>query len=407
MKKVNDISGLNSKTVLIRTDMDEPHDGDVLRDDYRIMRALPSLEYLIGHGAKIIILSKIGRPQLSFDPKESLFPAVKRLAELLKKDLVVAETEIPPYSENNVIFFKGDIRKKDNQDMVKSAPQKSIIVLENMRFYHEEENCDQDFAKMLASLGDVYVNDAFAMAHRNEVSVSVLAKIMPAYIGLEMDLELKALDHVMTMNAKPFVVVMGGAKISDKVETIRNLAAEADAILIGGALANLFLLAKGMDIGMSYCESDKVELAAELLRNYKDKIHLPTDAIVSDKDMENISIVSVDSLHPEQGIYDIGPKTILEFSTIIKTAKKMIWNGPLGKFEEKKFSTGTLSIARIFAARCQGFAYGVVGGGDTLEAINAAGIADQIDFVSTGGGAMLEYLAGHNLPAVDALKNSK
>jgi phosphoglycerate kinase len=403
MKTIREIGGLNKKTVLLRADLDEPHNGKNLLDDYRIRKSLPSIQYLLERGATVIIISKIGRPKKSFDPEQTLAPAAECLAKLLKRRVVTTDSSLPAFAENRLIFFTGDIRKAENLAALKDLPQRSLVLLENIRFYPEEENCDPEFAKNLASLGDTYVNDAFAMDHRNEVSVSMLPKILPGYAGLELSTELQALNRVMTMEVKPFIIIMGGAKISDKVETIKNLAPQADAVLVGGALANLFLLAKGMEIGLSFCEHDKVELAADLLKNYPDKIILPIDVIVSDASKVHTSIISADSVLPEQGIYDIGPKTILEFSNQIHNARKMVWNGPLGLFEEHQFATGTMSVARMFAARCQGAAYGLAGGGDTLEAINQAAIADQVDFVSTGGGAMLEYLAGHKLPGVEAL----
>ncbi len=403
MKFLHDIPNPNGKTVLLRADLDEPHDGVNLLDDYRIRQALPSIQYLLDHGAKVIVISKIGRPKKSFDPEQTLAPAAKRLAELLQRPLLSLDRDLAGTDTANVLFFTGDIRKPEELAMVKDAPQKALVVLENIRFYPEEENCDPEFAKLLASLGDYYVNDAFAMSHRSEVSVSMLPKLLPAFCGLELEKELAALRKLTTLKAKPYIAVMGGAKISDKVETIRQLAQDADQVLIGGALANLFLKAKGFEIGLSFCELDKISLAEELLRNYKDKIVLPIDVIASDASKEHIAILSSDSVHPDQAIYDIGPKTILAFSEAIKSAQKLVWNGPLGLFEESPFSMGTMSIGRIFASRCQGFAYGVAGGGDTLEAINQAQIADQLDFVSTGGGAMLDYLAGKTLPGVAAL----
>jgi phosphoglycerate kinase len=403
MKFLHDIPNPNGKTVLLRADLDEPHDGETLLDDYRIRQSLPSIQYLLDHGAKVIVISKIGRPKKSFDPLQSLAPAARRLAELLNRPMATSDADLGNGDTGSVMFFTGDIRKPEDLAMVKDAPQHALVVLENIRFYPEEENCDPNFAALLASLGDFYVNDAFAMSHRSEVSVSMLPKLLPAFCGMELEKELNALQKLTTMHSKPYIAIMGGAKISDKVETIRALAQDADQLLIGGALANLFLKAKGFEIGLSFCESDKLSLAEELLRNFKDIIVLPTDVIVSDMSKEHIAIVSADSVKPDQAIYDIGPKTILAFSNAIKTARKMVWNGPVGLFEEQQFSTGTMSIGRIFAARCQGFAYGVAGGGDTLEAINQAQIADQLDFVSTGGGAMLDYLAGKTLPGIAAL----
>ena len=408
IKFVGNQSDFKGKAVLLRADLDEPHDGAKLLDDYRIQKAIPTIDFLRQAGAKVIILSKLGRPKKSFDPAETLMPAAERLAQLLGRKLVFADSRLPEYDAHQLIFFKGDIRKKEHRNAIKSSDSKDIILLENVRFYPEEENCDPKFAKELAELGDIFVFDAFAMAHRTETSVTMLPKYLPAYGGLELQQELYNLNKVLTLKVQPFLAIMGGAKISDKVETIRNLGQVADNVLIGGALANLFFLAQGLEIGKSYCEKEKVEVAKEFLRNFKSKLILPEDVIVAELDTngnyEKAMIAAVNEVRPEQAILDIGPKTILNFSNYIKAAKKMLWNGPLGLFEKPSFSTGTMSIGRLFAARCKGIAFGIAGGGDTLEAINQAKIAEQIDFVSTGGGAMLQYFGTEPLPAIQALE---
>lgn len=405
MKFISQEKNLSGKTVLLRADLDAPHQDGKILDDYRVRMALPTIEYLYNNGAKVVIVSKTGKPNGSADAAQSLEHVGSLLADLLHKKFVVAENRVPDYDAAHFVFFKGNITDPKNREEVKKAPQKDIVLLENIRFYPGELNADPNFAKDLAALADIYVNDAFAMMHRNEASVSVLSNYLPSYAGLNVEREIKALDNLVALKANPFVVIVGGAKISDKVGTIRNLGIKASNILIGGGPANLFFLAKGYNIGKSVCEREKLELAVELIRNFKEKIILPIDVVVADaEDFSKVRVCAPSEIKANEMALDIGPQTILLFSEKIKAAKKMIWNGPMGLFEKKTFSNGTMSIARIFAARCKGFAYGVVGGGDTLEAINIAKVADQIDFVSTAGSATLDYLAGADMPGLKALK---
>lgn len=405
---------LQGKTVLLRADFDVPRKNGTLEDDYRIRMSLPTIKFLQEHGAKIIILSKTGRPKAGADAfngtnPDSLLPATERLGELLSKKVVNCRSRLPDYGIDHIIFFGGDIRKAESVELIKSVPAKDILVLENMRFYEEEKKCDPDFAKKITSLGDIYVDDAFAMVHRSEVTISELPKYMPAFAGLNLEKEIAAMHRILDIKENPFLVLMGGVKISDKIGAIKNLGKDADKILIGGGLANLFLKVKGYEIGKSVCETDKSDLALELLRNFKDKLLLPEDVIAAkvalDGSFENPRIVSADGVNSDEAILDIGPKSILAFANLIKEAQKMVWNGPMGFFENKTFSNGTMSIARIFASKCKGRAYGLVGGGDTLAAIHQAKVEDQIDFISTGGGAMLDFLAGEDLPGVKALQS--
>ena len=376
---------------MLRADLDAPHENGKILDDYRIRMAVPTIKHLLDGGARLVIISKNGKPK-GVDPHESLDIVWKRLEELLGR---------------RISFCTKDLTIPANQEEIKKLSEQGSVLLENIRFYPAEQKPDLNFAKTLASLGDIYVNDAFAMMHRDEASVSLVPNFLPAYAGLNVEKELNGLNAVLKMRANPFLVMIGGAKISDKVGVVKNLGRDADQILVGGGPANLFLAAKGYEIGKSICEKEQIALAEDLLRNFKSKIILPIDVVVADPDNLSTARVSdVDKIKPNEAVYDIGPKTILEFSKYIKAAKKMIWNGPMGWFEQKQFSHGTTSIALIYASRCKGRAYGITGGGDTVDALDQAKVRDSIDFVSTAGGATLDYLAGDKLPGLIALENS-
>lgn len=411
MHFLSSIKDLKGKTALLRADLDAPHENGKILDDFRIKSSVPTIKDLLEKGAGIIIVSKTGKPKGSPELVDSLQEQGRVLAGLLGCEFVKADGQniVPSATgKKRLIFFGQSILDSATQAQVKKISASEIVMLENIRFYREETDADPAFAKMLASLADVYVNDAFAMMHRNEASVSVVENFLPSYAGLNVEKEIGGLNKLLTLNAQQFLVIIGGAKISDKVGTIKNLGKQAANILVGGGPANLFLLAKGYEIGDSLCERDQIDVAQDLLRNFKDKIILPVDMVVADKnDHAKLRVSSPDQISKNEQILDIGPQTILLFSKYIKAAKKMVWNGPMGLFEEKSFSHGTMSIANIYAARCKGFAYGVVGGGDTLEAINKAKVADQIDFVSTAGSATLDYLAGEYLPGLVALERSK
>jgi phosphoglycerate kinase len=375
----------------LRADLDAPHANGEILDGFRIRQALPTIKFLQSKDAKIVIISKTGKPKGEVTPAESLAPIAKHLVKLLG---------------NPVDFLSNDLREQKTLDKIKEIPN-GIILLENIRFYPEELSDDVNFAKELAQLGDVYVDDAFAMVHRNETSVAALPRFLTSYAGLNLEKEVKNLQKVLDSKRHPFVIIMGGAKISDKVGTIKNLGRDADYILLGGGPANLFFFAKGFEIGKSICEKESVEVANELLRNFKDKIILPVDVVVAQKkedgSFDKVRVCKPDEVKSSESILDIGPQTILEFSKRIKKAKKIVWNGPMGLFENKTFSHGTRTIALIFAAQCKGDAFCVAGGGDTLEAIHQSKVFEQVDFVSTAGGAMLDFLAGENLPGLKAL----
>ncbi len=389
MKFISQTKDLKGKRVLLRADLDAPHENGKILDDYRIRMAVPTIKYLLDSGAKLVIVSKNGKPK-GVDPHESLDIVHTRLQQLLG---------------SNISFYTKDFTLPENQEEIKKLSEQQPVLLENVRFYPDEQKPDMAFAKTLSQLGELYVNDAFAMMHRNEASVSLIPTFLPAYAGLNVEKELNGLNTVLKMRAHPFIVIIGGAKISDKVGVIKNLGREADKILVGGGPSVLFLAAKGYEIGKSISEQDQLKLAEDLLRNYKSKIALPIDVVVADpENLETVRVCAVDKVKPNEAIYDIGPKTILEFSKYIKGAQKMIWNGPMGWFEKKQFSHGTISLALIYASRCKGQAFGMIGGGDTVDAVDKAKVREQIDFVSTAGGATLDYLAGDKLPGLIALE---
>lgn len=402
MKFLSSQNSLLGKSVLLRADLDVPREAIKVLDDSRIKAAIPSIEYLVKQGVALIIISKSGRPK-GWLEEYSLKPIAEYLAKLLSKNFVSTKEYSDQYF-NEVVFFEGDISKEGSVETVKKLSKKNIVILENLRFYTQEEEPSPVFAKLLSSLAEIFVNDAFAMMHRNEASISLLPKYIPSFAGLNVEKELNALNKLLTLQANPFTVIIGGAKISDKVGAIKNLGKSAQYVLVGGGPANLFFLSQGFEIGQSLCEKEELEVASDLMRNYKDRIVLPVDVVVAKAtDHEQVRVCKPTEVLKDEAILDIGPQTTLLFSKIVKESKKMVWNGPMGLFEEKKFSHGTMSLALIFAARCKGFAYGIVGGGDTLDALNKARLLEQIDFVSTAGGATLEYLAGESLPGLKAL----
>lgn len=402
MKFLSSQNSLLGKSVLLRADLDVPREESKVLDDSRIKAAIPSIDYLFKQGAGLVIISKSGRPK-GWQEEYSLKPIAEYLAKLLSKNFVSTKEYSDQYF-NEVVFFESDITKEGAVEIVKKLSKKNIVILENLRFYTQEEEPSPAFAKLLASLAEIFVNDAFAMMHRNEASISLLPKYIPSFAGLNVEKELNALNKLLTLQANPFTVIIGGAKISDKVGAIKNLGKSARYILVGGGPANLFFLSQGFEIGKSLCEKEELDVASDLMRNYKGKIVLPVDVVVAKAiDHEQVRVCKPTEVLKDEAILDIGPQTTLLFSKIVKESKKMVWNGPMGLFEEKKFSHGTMSLALIFAARCKGFAYGIVGGGDTLDALNQARLLEQIDFVSTAGGATLEYLAGESLPGLKAL----
>lgn len=397
---------LKHKSVLLRVDVNVPVEEGKIDDDFRIQRIVPTVKMLLRGGNKVIIGGHLGRPEGEWNAKYSLKPVAERLSSLLGFKFIETDYKFPDYQIPHLVFYEGKIVEERHQKQLAKAHPKDVVVLENLRFYKGEEKNDPVFARHLSRLAEVYVNEAFGVDHRAAASTVGITKYLTSYCGPLLEREIKSLDAVLRSPKKPFTVMMGGIKISDKVQTIENLSGRADRILVGGGLANLFFLAKGYEIGLSKVENDAIKLAWQLEKNLKDKIHLPTDVVVTNERMERdaIRVVPPFEVGKKEVILDCGPKTILEFSSYLKTAKTIVWNGPLGFFEKKPFHTATIALARVIGGVATRKAYAVVGGGETVDAVRQAGQLEHMDHVSTGGGAMLEYLAGKKLPGIEALK---
>ena len=376
---------MKNKRVFIRVDFNVPlaPGGQEITSDKRIKASLETINYVLEQGAGVILASHLGRPKGKPNPEMSLKPVAKRLEELLGRPVKMAPDCIGPEVE-----------------AMKPAPGE-ILLLENLRFHAEEEKNDPEFSKKLAALCDVYVNDAFGSAHRAHAStVGMIAYVPQAAAGLLMEQELKYLTMATRNPPRPCVAILGGAKVSDKIEVIANLGKVVDKVLIGGAMAYTFMKSQGEPVGRSLVEDDKLDLARKLLVQLKDKLVLPVDHVVVSEIQEGAPSEVVDTIPDDKIGVDIGPLTIDHYSHVIRTAKTVIWNGPMGVFEKKPFDRGTVALAKAVAASG---ATSVVGGGDSEKAIKSAGVADQISHISTGGGASLEFLAGIELPGVAAL----
>lgn len=398
---VSDLKDLEGKKVLVRVDFNVPIKNGVISDDNRIVAALPTIKYIIEHGGRAILLSHLGRVKSDADKKElTLKPVAERLSELLEKP----------------VTFVPENEGKEVEDAVAAMKNGEVIVLENTRF----QDIDNDFGKReskndptlgeyWASLGDVYVNDAFGTAHRSHASNTGIATAMKAAgklaaAGYLMEKEIKFLGNAVSNPVHPFVTILGGAKVSDKIGVITNLIPKSDHILIGGGMAYTFLAAQGHKIGKSLFEEDKVELAKELLAKAGDKIVLPVDHVAATEFSNDATheVVDIDIPDNEMGL-DIGPKTVEKFKEILKDAKTVVWNGPMGCFEMPNYAEGTLEVGRALANLTD--AITIIGGGDSTAAAKQLGIAPKITHISTGGGASLNYLEGKELPGIACISD--
>ena len=379
---------VKGKRVFVRVDFNVPLEGETITDDTRITAAMPTITWLREHGARIILASHLGRPKGQRTPKYSMTPVAMRLEELVGQAVKLSDAITGPEAE----------------DAANALKDGEILLLENLRFEPGEEKNDPAFARSLAKLADLYVNDAFGAAHRAHASTAGIADHLPAYAGLLMLGEIKALSKVVSNPERPFVAILGGAKVSDKLAVIDNLLAKVDALVIGGGMANTFLLAHGKEIGTSLAEADLVDQATSILDQAKQRnvqILLPVDVIVADSiDAAAGTTVKVDQVPADQAIFDIGPETATAYAQAIESARTIFWNGPMGVVEKAPFSTGTRAVAAA-VAKSPGFS--VVGGGDSVAAIEQLGFADRIDHISTGGGASLEYVEGRTLPGIAAI----
>ena len=384
-KTIQDLLPLTGKHALVRVDFNVPLKNGVITDDTRIRAAVPTIQFLLHHGAAVVLMSHLGRPK-GVDPAQSLKPAADRLSELLGQP----------------VQFASDCVGPDVEAQAKALKAGKVLLLENLRFHKEEEKNDPDFAKQLAALADVYINDAFGSAHRAHASTEAVAHFLPAAAGLLMEKEINFLGKVLSDPQHPLVSILGGAKVSDKLPVIHNLLPLVDKLIIGGGMANTFLKAQGYEIGGSLVEDTMLEQARELLATAGDKILLPTDVVLADKFAAdaNTQEVAISQIKPGWLILDIGPQTRQRYADALKDAKMIVWNGPMGVFEMPKFAAGTNAVAHAVA---EADAITIIGGGDSVAAIEQAGVADRVTHISTGGGASLEFLEGKTLPGVAVL----
>ena len=384
-KTVKDID-LKNKRVLMRVDFNVPMADGKVTDDKRIKAALPTIKYVLEQGASLLLMSHLGRPKGGPDPEFSLRAASEALSALLEKPVQMA----PDCVGANV------------EAMAKGLKSGDVLMLENTRFHKGEEKNDLDLAKQMAALGDVYVNDAFGSAHRAHSSTEGIARFLPAVSGFLMEQELEYLGRAVANPEHPYIAILGGAKISDKILVVETLASKCDKLIIGGGMANTFLAAKGLNMQDSLVEAESLETAKSLLGKLGEKLVLPVDAVIADKfDAEaNTQVVDVDKIPAGWRMLDVGPKTISLYQATLNGSKLIVWNGPVGVFEMPKFAEGTFALARMLA---ESKATTVIGGGDSASAVKKAGVAKQMTHVSTGGGASLEFLEGKELPGVAAL----
>lgn len=390
-KTIQDIE-LKGKKVLVRCDFNVPmNEKQEITDKKRIVAALPTIKYLLENKCAIILCSHLGRPKGEVKPEYSLKPVAEELSKLLGQEIIMAK----------------DVIGEDAQEKAKTLQQGQILLLENVRFHREETDNDPEFAKKLAQLAEIYVNDAFGTAHRAHASNAGVAKYLPSVSGFLIEKELKFLGETLENPQRPFVAILGGAKVSDKIGVIENLLDKVDTLIIGGGMAYTFIKAQGYEIGKSLCEEDKLDLANEIMKKAKQKgvkLMLPIDTVVGkefNKDTESKTVPSTQIPAEWEGM-DIGEETIKAYAEELKNAKTVIWNGPLGVFEFPNFAKGTNAIAKAIS---EINATTIIGGGDSASAVEKAGLADKMTHISTGGGASLEFLEGKKLPGIECLEN--
>jgi phosphoglycerate kinase len=386
-KTITDVD-VKGKRVLVRVDFNVPLKDGVVGDDTRIRGALPTIHYLLDHGAAVILCSHLGRPKGTADPKYSMKPVAEYLGSLMGQQVAFAADCVGPAAE----------------EAAKALKPGDVLVLENTRYHNEEEANDPEFSRQLASLAELYVNDAFGSAHRAHASTEGVTKYLPGVSGFLMEKEIQYLGQAIDDPKRPFVAILGGAKISDKIGVIKNLLTKADNILIGGGMANTFFKAQGYPVADSLVEDEALETARELLAIGGTKLRLPVDVVIADKYEEGAAfrVMPMGPIPDGWRILDVGPETVESFGKVIASAGTVVWNGPMGVFEFPNFAKGTFGVAKAVA---ESKAVSVIGGGDSVSAIQKSGLTDKITHISTGGGASLEMLEGLVLPGVAALQD--
>ena len=394
-KTLDDVSDLNGKTALVRVDFNVPMDNGAITDDTRLKVAIPTIEKLTAKGAKVALLAHFDRPKGKVVPEMSLKPVVDALSKLLGKP----------------VAFASDCIGDEAKSVIDALPAGGVALLENVRFHAGEETNNVDFAKALAANGDIYVNDAFSAAHRPHAWPEGLARLLPAYAGESMKRELNALDAALGNPQRPTLGIVGGSKVSTKLDLLKNLVGKLDALAIGGGMANTFLYAQGHDVGGSLCEKDLKDTALEILKEAEAKgckILLPIDIVVAQEFKAHAAnrTQGLDApLSADDKIFDAGPRTVEQLTEVMANSKTLIWNGPLGVFELPPFDAATVAAAKFAASQTKsGKLVAVAGGGDTVAALNHAGVSGDMTFVSTAGGAFLEWMEGKALPGVAALE---
>ena len=390
-KSIRDVD-LKGKRVFCRVDFNVPMKEGKITDETRIRAALPTIQYLVEQGAKVILASHLGRPKGQAVEELRLTPVAARLGELLGKDVKKVDEAFGPVA----------------QEMVAAMNEGDVLVLENVRFYAGEEKNDAELAKQFAALADIFVNDAFGAAHRAHASTAGIADYLPAVSGLLMEKELDVLGKALSNPERPFTAIIGGAKVKDKIGVIRHLLDKVDNLIIGGGLAYTFVKALGHEIGLSLCEDDKIELAKEFMQLAKEKgvnFYMPVDVVITEEFSETATtqIVGIDSIPSTWEGVDIGPKTREIYADVIKNSKLVVWNGPMGVFEMTPFAEGTKAVGQALADAED--TYSVIGGGDSAAAVEKFGMADKMSHISTGGGASLEFMEGKELPGVVCLND--
>ena len=386
-KTVRDIS-VKGRRVLVRVDFNVPLENGEVADDTRIRAVLPTIQYLLEQGAAVILMSHLGRPQGQIRDELRMDPVARSLSKLLGREVTKVDDCVGPQVENAIAGLEPG----------------QVLLLENLRFHPEEERNDEIFARQLASLADVYVNDAFGAAHRAHASTTGLTKYLPSVAGLLMERELLMLGEALANPTRPFVAVLGGAKVSGKIGVIRSLLSKVDLLLVGGGMANTFLKAQGLEVGDSLVDNDSLAMAREMLEQAGKRLVLPVDVVVADAFAEdaNSRTVGIKEVTSGWRILDIGPRTVGLFEEKLRSAGTVVWNGPMGVFEFPRFAAGTVGLATSLASSQ---ATTIVGGGDSAAAVRQAGLEDRMTFVSTGGGASLMFLEGKSLPGVEALED--